>query len=158
MNMVSSMPYFGYGSNLDEDDWVRFCAKKGFDSSGMVEIGVAFLTGYEMKFHYFSSGRNGGAADVVRSDSNSEVPGALFMLNDEAWRAMDIKEGYPNYYERKQVTVRTLEGDIDAITYTVVADKIREDYQQPTSEYEALIRNGLLRRDLPTTALDKALQ
>ena len=80
------------------------------------------------------------------------------MLNDEAWGAMDIKEGHPNYYERKQVTVRTLEGDIDAITYTVVADKIREDYQQPTSEYEALIRNGLLRRDLPTTALEKALQ
>ena len=157
MDMTSSMPYFGYGSNLDEEDWIHFCAKRGFDSSGMVEIGIAFLVGYEMKFHYFSKGRNGGAADVVRSDSNSEVPGVLFNLNEEAWRAMDIKEGHPNYYQRKQVTVRTPEGDIDAITYTVVAEKIREDYQQPTSEYEALIRNGLLRRDLPTTALDQAL-
>ena len=155
--MTFSMPYFGYGSNLDEEDWIRFCVKRGFDSSGMVEIGVAFLVGYEMKFHYFSKSRNGGAADVVRSDSNSEVPGVLFNLNEEAWRAMDTKEGHPNYYQRKQVTVRTSEGDIDAITYVVVADKIREDYQQPTSEYEALIRNGLLRRGLPTTALDRAL-
>ncbi len=155
--MSSVKPYFGYGSNLDGDDWNRWCAERGFDPSGMIEIGVGFLKGYEMKFHYYSKSREGGAADVVCSDSELEVPGVLFMLNEKAWEAMDCKEGHPKFYERKNVIVCTSDGEIQAITYTVVAEKILDYFQQPTPEYEALIRNGLLRRNLPTSALDDAL-
>ena len=156
--MSESELYFGYGSNLDSDDWVSWCEDRGIDPSGMVEVGAAFLLGHEMKFHYYSNGRKGGAADVVDIGTESEVPGVLFTLNDEAWKAMDRKEGHPNYYERKLVTVRTTNGEINAITYTVVEGKIRPLYVPPTDEYVALIRSGLERRNLPTTALEKALQ
>ncbi|MBJ04020.1 MAG: hypothetical protein CMB65_04910 [Euryarchaeota archaeon] len=156
--MAESLPYFGYGSNLDADDWKEWCERKGYDHVEMVEIGNAYLIGYQMKFHYYSNNRKGGAADVVLADATAEVPGALFILNNEAWEAMDRKEGYPSYYKKKYVTVRTSDGETKAITYTVVEGKILDRYQKPTPEYEALIRNGLKRRNLPTSALDAALE
>ena len=156
--MDETLPYFGYGSNLDAEDWKNWCKKEGIQHAEMSEIGNAYPPGYKMKFHYYSNGRGGGAADVVLADANSEVPGALFTLNKEGWEAMNRKEGHPNYYEKKQVTVRTSDGEVDAITYTVVVEKIRDNYQQPTPEYENLVRSGLQHRNLPTTALDNALE
>ncbi len=162
--MGETKPYFGYGSNLDFDDWSKFCNKEGYDPRGMEEICAAYLPRHEMKFHYHSYGRGGGAADVVDVDTDSEVPGALFTLNEQAWEAMNLKEGFfpgkekQNCYEPKPVRVRTEDGFVEAITYIVVEDMKKSRYVAPTPEYVALIRTGLERRNLPTTALDDALE
>ena len=156
--MGETKPYFGYGSNLDAEDWANWCKKKGLSPAGMDEIGVAYLQGYEMKFHYYSSNREGGAADVVKGTVNSKVPGALFTLSENAWKVMDRKEGHPKYYERRDVIVQTADGGVEAITYTVVEERKQLQYVAPTPEYVALIRSGLERRNLSTTALDDALE
>ena len=31
--------YFGYGSNLDKDDWTAWCKERGKDPSGLKELG-----------------------------------------------------------------------------------------------------------------------
>ena len=111
-----------------------------------------------MKFHYYSSNREGGAADVVKVVVNSKVPGALFTLSENAWKVMDRKEGYPKFYERRDVIVQTADGKVEAITYTVVEERKQPQYVAPTPEYVALIRSGLERRNLSTTALDNALE
>ena len=150
--------YFGYGSNLDYNDWINWCKKKGHDPDGMDEVGIAYLHGYEMKFHYYSNGREGGAADVVKGGTDSITPGVLFNLNPNALKVMDKKEGHPDYYKRTQVTVRTSNGEeISALTYTVVQDKIRDYFVKPTDEYVSIIRNGLERRGLSTKMLEFAL-
>jgi gamma-glutamylcyclotransferase (GGCT)/AIG2-like uncharacterized protein YtfP len=72
--------------------------------------------------------------------------------------AMDQKEGHPNYYERKDVHVSLADGRIvEALTYTVVSEKIRDRYQPPTEEYANLISNGLQRLGLPTGFLEAAI-
>ena len=97
--------YFGYGSNLDHEDWSGWCEDRDLDPSGLVELGPAWLPDFDMKFHYYSNGREGGAADVVYAGPGHAVPGALFEMDEKAHKAMDRKEGHPNYYERRDVNV-----------------------------------------------------
>ncbi len=151
--------YFAYGSNLDFEDWSKWCAKKQADPSGMVEIEPAFLPDYELKFHYYSGNREGGAADVVPSSVGNLVPGVLFELNSKTLELMDDKEGVKyNCYERKWVEVIKFDGSIvKALTYVVCQEKIQNNYVEPTSKYVNLIRNGLIKRGLPIEYLDNSL-
>ena len=150
--------YFGYGSNLDHDDWSGWCEKKGYDPSRLVELGPAWLPDFEMRFHYHSSGRKGGAADVVEMGEGCAVPGALFEMDEKTLAAMDEKEGHPDYYERRDVNVILADGSIvKALTYTVVEKKILDYHEPPTEDYANLISNGLKRLGLPTHFLDAAV-
>lgn len=151
--------YFAYGSNLDFEDWSKWCAKKQADPSGMVEIEPVFLPDYRLKFHYYSGGRKGGAADIVEADSGNIVPGVLFELDDYTLNLMDRKEGVKSgSYQRKQVHVVTLEGRIiEALTYVVCQERIQNKFIEPTLDYVNLIRNGLSKRGLPIEFLESAL-
>ncbi len=152
--------YFAYGSNLDFEDWTKWCANKKADPSGMVELEPAFLPDYELKFHYYSGSREGGAADVVPSSVGNLVPGVLFELNSKTLELMDVKEGVKyNCYERKWVEVIKFDGAVvKALTYVVCQGKIQQKFVKPTSKYVNLIRNGLNKRGLPTEFLDKSLE
>ena len=151
--------YFAYGSNLDFEDWSNWCHGKNADPSGLVEVESAFLPSYRLKFHYYSSGRKGGAADIVEADLGNIVPGVLFELDDNTLKLMDRKEGVKSKsYRRKQVHVVTLDGRIiEALTYVVCDESIQNKFIQPTAEYAELIRNGLSRRGLPIEFLDAAI-
>ena len=148
--------YFAYGSNLDFEDWTKWCANKKADPSGMVELEPAFLPDYELKFHYYSGSREGGAADVVPSSVGNLVPGVLFELNSKTLELMDVKEGVKyNCYERKWVEVIKFDGSVvKALIYVVCQEKIENRFVEPTLEYTNLIRNGLIKRGLPTEFLD----
>jgi gamma-glutamylcyclotransferase (GGCT)/AIG2-like uncharacterized protein YtfP len=154
--------YFGYGSNLDGDDWARWCAENcpEIKPDGLCEVTAAYLPKYQMKFHYWSSIHQGGAADVVPSSNpNDSVPGVLFTMNDATLRAMDRKEGAPHVYKRVAVDVKSLKGSIvRAWTYVLTAAWRETNYTRPTEEYEGFIRNGLLSRGLPTSMLDRSLE
>ena len=102
--------YFAYGSNLDFEDWSNWCLGNNADPYGLVEVESAFLPDYRLKFHYYSGGRKGGAADIVEAESGNLVPGALFELDDYTLNLMDRKEGVKGgSYQRKQVHVVTLD-------------------------------------------------
>lgn len=151
--------YFGYGSNLDWEDWTKWCQKKGHNPSGLKEIGPAWLDGYYLCFDYYSRGREGGAANLrPLASGRIATPGALFEISPEALAALDQKEGHPlaKYYQREIVTVHTEDGkQHTALTYIHHAKE--DNFFAPTKEYESLIRNNLERLDLPTKFLDVAL-
>ena len=152
--------YFGYGSNLDWDDWKSWCEKKNLRFDGLVELSPCWLPNYSLKFHYFSQGREGGAADVVETGRGHAVPGVLFRMDDVTLKVMDRKEGTKvEAYERRNVTVTLPNGTfVDALTYCVT-DKSREGrFIQPTSTYTNLIQQGLKRRKLPIGELKNAIE
>ena len=156
--MISETLYFGYGSNLDRADWVRWCTKKGYDGPDLVPVEAAWLPGYSLRFHYRSTGRGGGAADVVPDETGTAVPGMLFSLSEEAWDLVDQKEGHPRYYERCPVRVVTASGAVvEAITYVVVANKKQPHLVPPTAAYEAIVRQGLVEYNLPIEHLKSAI-
>lgn len=152
--------YYGYGSNLDYEDWTKWCNNRGEDPSGLKEIGPAWLDGYQLIFDYYSSSRKCGAANLIKDSSGKSAnPGALFEIDDYTLDLLDRKEGTKilGCYQRETVTVYTPDGQLhEAITYIHHAKK--DTFFEPSNEYESLIRNGLNRLDLPTGRLDLALK
>jgi len=157
--MSQNRLYFGYGSNLDWNDWAQYCEKKNAHPDGLKEREPAWLVGHHLKFHYHSKGRNGGAADVVPINEYHATPGALFDVDEEAWSTLVAKEGAPWYYEEKNVLVIGSDGQLhEAVTFVVCDDKKKPDFQRPTDVYHGLIHDGLRERGLPTKGLEMAMQ
>ena len=157
--MTQNRRYFGYGSNLDWDDWGAFCRKHNANPDGLMERASAWLVEHHLKFHYYSSGRKGGAADVVPINTYHATPGVLFDVDEEAWTTLVRKEGAPNYYEEKEVLVIGSDGRLQkATTFVVCKHRQKADFVQPTDEYRQLIDDGLEHRGLPTFGLDQALK
>ena len=152
--------YFGYGSNLDWDDWKSWCEKKNLRYDGLVEISPCWLPNYSLKFHYFSDGRKGGAADVVEIGRGHAVPGVLFRMNDVTREVMDRKEGTAvEAYERREVKVVLPNGTfVQAMTYCVTEKCREERFIQPTNTYTNLIKQGLEKRKLPIEELKNAIE
>ena len=140
--------YFGYGSNLDAEDWAAWCRKRGADPTSMVELGPAWLLDHSLRFHYRSTGRGGGAADVVRDSRGTAVPGALFSLSEEGWEWMNRKEGHPKVYRQTPVRAITVEGEVvEAITYVVQPKHQRGELVVPTAAYAELIERAFKREN-----------
>ena len=152
--------YFGYGSNLDWGDWKSWCEKKNLRYDGLVEISPCWLPNYSLKFHYFSDGRKGGAADVVETGRGHAVPGVLFRMNDVTLEVMDRKEGTEvEAYERRNIKVILPNGTfVDAMTYCVTQKSREERFIQPTNTYSNLIKQGLEKRKLPIGELKNAIE
>lgn len=154
------MLYFGYGSNLDRDDWEKWCSRKGLQPSGLKEIGPAWVDGFVLDFNYYSRSRGAGAANLTWIASGmAATPGALFEIDEYTRDALDIKEGHPNpnHYCRVEITVYTSDGQ-SHLAYTYIHKSSNSEYHESTDEYEEFIRNGLTRLDLPTNWLDYALR
>lgn len=157
--MSNKQLYFGYGSNMDRKDWVRWCSDHGAEPSGLIELGTAWLPDYTLQFHYFSTSRKAGAADVVPAGRGSVVPGLLFEVDEKTLTAIDEKEGLPYAYERRNVTVVDGSGRLrQAITYTVQKHRCSEDYEQPDASYVELIQRNLSRNKLPIEHLNYAIE
>lgn len=148
------MLYFGYGSNLDVQNWAAWCETKGYDPASIEPLGPAWLPDYEPVFHYQSRLRKGGALDV-RPRPGTATPGALFRVHD--WQGLDAKEGVGGaYYRRLEVTALTDDGRAHAaVTYTVCDDRIR-DFVPPGPEYHEVVTRGLGRFGHPTAQFEDA--
>ena len=156
--MTQNRLYFGYGSNLDWDDWNKFCERMGANPDGLKEREPAWLLGHHLKFHYYSNGRGGGAADVIPIDEHHATPGALFEVDEQVWETLLVKEGAPRFYEQKEVSVVGQDGTLySAITFVVCEPRQKSHFVCPTDEYQGLIRQGLTDRNLPTFGLDQAM-
>ena len=149
--------YFAYGSNLDLDDWKQWCVKNNHLASGLVEHCRAFLPGYVTNYSHYSTGRNGGAANLREADFGlNGVYGSLFIVDHESIEILDDKEGYPKHYGRKMVKVIAETGEIiEALTYISVKYS-GDEFYNPTDKYHELVVNGLSRRGMPTTDIAKA--
>jgi len=117
--------YFAYGANLNLDGMEFRCP-------GYKKVEAALLHNYKLVFR--------GVADVVPSEGNT-VMGAVYLLTEEHFQALDRFEGYPNLYIRKVVEVETLSGrKIKAIIYLM---RQKRKPQPPSGYYLDTIITGL---------------
>ena len=158
MNAINKMSdegllYFGYGSNLDEQDWARFCQARGFDGTCLEPVGPAVLPDQELVFDYFSPSRGGGALNL-QSRVGQVVEGYLFRLSKAGWRALDRKEGVPSYYERMRAAALLPDGrEVPVVTYRACAERVTT-FQKPSAEYLQICRRGRERFGLGTAMLE----
>lgn len=151
--MDSESLYFGYGSNLDEQDWAAFCRRRGFDPACLTPVGPAWLPDHELVFDYYSPSRGGGALNI-RPRVGQVVEGYLFRVTGEGWRALDRKEGAPGYYERFPTVALLPDGrDLAVQTYRACAERV-VGFRRPTQAYLEVCRRGRERFGLETRMLD----
>jgi gamma-glutamylcyclotransferase (GGCT)/AIG2-like uncharacterized protein YtfP len=130
--------YFGYGSNLDAEDWAGFCARRGFAGARLDPLGTALLLDHELAFDRFSPTRRGGVLNL-RARPGQAAEGVLFRANDTALAALDAKEGAPFAYQRTLHHVVRPDGTVaEAMTYVAT----NRAFCAPHSDYAAIVRRG----------------
>jgi gamma-glutamylcyclotransferase (GGCT)/AIG2-like uncharacterized protein YtfP len=80
----------------------------------------------------------------------------VFEVQARGWAALDAKEGAPNCYQRRSLTALTPDGQSIPVTTYVVRPERCCGYVAPAPEYLSVVREGMLARDLPDTALAAA--
>lgn len=149
--------YFAYGSNLDAQDWERWCHARGVDPACIKAVAPAFLPDFQLVFDVSSPSRGCGVLDIVPCTGHC-VDGFLFEISEQGLAALDRKEGAPNFYRRHDCSAILGDGSaVAAFTY-VVCNHRREDFVPPDEVYAGVCRRGRQMLDLDTMALERAAQ
>jgi gamma-glutamylcyclotransferase (GGCT)/AIG2-like uncharacterized protein YtfP len=114
--------YFAYGMNTNQEEMAYRCPTA-------VPMGKAVLHGYRFEFKNF--------ATIVPSPGES-VEGVLWTITDSDEVALDILEGYPEFYDKKYVTVHQ---GIDYIAMTYIMSP-REQSYPPSDGYYRMVSQG----------------
>ena len=114
--------YFAYGMNTNKDEMAYRCP-------GAVALGQAILPGYRFEFKSFAT---------IVPDTDSQVEGVLWTITDVDETALDILEGYPEFYDKRHVTVQQ---GIDYIAMTYIMNP-REHGFGPSYNYYSMVSQG----------------
>lgn len=152
---MTSLPYFGYGSNLDLDDLKRWCSQHAQPFPVVGTSGIrAVLPDYTLIFNMYYSGRNGGVLNIEKCPGQA-APGVLFETMPEGLSSLDKKENVPVHYNRKIVTVFTESGEaVKAVTYKIVPEMTENHFVKPSDEYAGIVLKGSKAFGLDTRMLN----
>ena len=109
--------YLAYGSTLNLDQMQYRCPKA-------TPIGTAVINGYELLF----KGSKTGSYLTIEKNENEYVPVGVWEVNEMDERRLDIYEGYPNFYYKKDIEVLLKDWDgnrrkINAFVYIMHEDR-----------------------------------
>ena len=114
--------YFAYGMNTNRDEMAFRCPTA-------VPMGKAILPGYRFEFKSFAT---------IVPDADSSVEGVLWTITESDELALDILEGYPEFYDKKHVKVSQ---GIDYIAMTYIMNP-REHGFGPSDGYYGMVSEG----------------
>jgi len=112
--------YFAYGSNMDEDRMkkrdVEFFAKLR-----------GILRGWELAFNKVNDSKDGaGFTNIMKKDSGI-VEGIIYKTNEESIKKLDGREGYPDHYGKKEMSVELQNGEfLNCVVYIANPAKVRK--------------------------------
>jgi gamma-glutamylcyclotransferase (GGCT)/AIG2-like uncharacterized protein YtfP len=122
--------YFAYGSCMSERDFRRTVPH-------FEVMGRAVLDDYRLAFTRYSSGRQGGVADIVPSPGD-RVEGVLYKISSRYVKDLDWREGVPaGVYRREYIDVQHNGQLVSALTYVVVEKQL--DEIAPSESYASII-------------------
>ena len=133
--------YFAYGSNL-------CLTRLQTRVPGACFLGLASLCEHEVRWHKRSIDGSGKLSIVRSAAANAAVLGALFTIPEEEKSDLDQAEGLGDGYEYARITVRSVDGLVDAWTYVASASHINESLQ-PYSWYRDLVVSGATSLGVP---------
>ena len=140
MKHQSLIYYFAYGYNT----WSEGMSGRGHHSP---PVGKAVLHDFKLEFAKH--------ADITEAEGES-MEGVLWLITPEVLEMLDLFEGYPTYYIRREVNVQVGDDMVEAIVYQM-RDRCRE-LLPPTEGYENVLRMGYEEHGLDTLAIDKAIE
>lgn len=137
--------YGAYGSNMNLEQMANRCPKAKV-------IGTGILKDYKLTFR----GRYKGVANIEPC-KGKEVPIVLWEITDECERALDVYEGFPNLYVKKEVKV-IVDGKPVKIMVYIMAKEYTDMVAVPTEYYFNVIVTGYSDNDLDLKPLQIAYE
>lgn len=139
--MKNTYTYLAYGSNLNENDWKRFCERNGFPTDLLCYKGPVRLPDYQLTSDHYSTSRGGGALNV-KPASGHYVDAVAFTTDDKGVEALRLKEGHPfAYVETKVIALEEDGSELEAVTY-IVPEEASSNFVAPTREYYEICKEG----------------
>ena len=137
------MYYCAYGSNMNLEQMEHRCPKSKVVCNGV-------LIGWKLVFNIH--------ANIIHTgDEKDSVPVVLWNIHDDDWKALDGYEGFPIYYDKKNVDITLNDGEIvEAIVYVMTDDY--KDISLPYKHYFNVILTGYKENKINTDALYEALE
>jgi gamma-glutamylcyclotransferase len=139
------MKYFAYGSNMS---FLRLRARV----PSAERIDVCTLASHQLRFH--KAGKDGSSKCDAYLTGNSDdvIVGALFNINADEKKYLDIAEGLGHGYNIKSVTVKDSRGNpIDAFTYYAIST---DPSLKPYSWYLHHVVVGAIETKVPSIYLE----
>ena len=136
--------YAAYGSNMNLEQMLHRCP-------GAKVIGVGEVANYKLSFR----GRGTGVANIERSKEGT-VPIVLWEITLMCEKTLDIYEGYPRLYVKRDIEVVTENEVITAMAY-VMCKKYERLPAKPGLYYLDIIRQGYVDNRIPLATLDEAV-
>ncbi|WP_367662917.1 gamma-glutamylcyclotransferase family protein [Clostridium sp.] len=135
--------YGAYGSNMNLEQMRHRCPKAKI-------IGIGTLEGYKLTFR----GRYKGVANIEPCKSK-EVPIVLWEITEDCETALDLYEGYPNLYIKKEVQVK-VKGKSKTVMVYIMAKQYTHMVAAPTEYYFNVISRGYSDNDIELKPLQIA--
>lgn len=121
--------YVAYGSNMNLEQMSHRCPKAKV-------VGIGILKDYKLTFR----GRYKGVANIEPCKDKA-VPIVLWEITEECERALDLYEGYPNFYIKKDIEVTVGDESKTAMVY-VMTKEYTNLVAAPTEYYFNVIARG----------------
>ena len=109
------------------------------------------LEGYRLTFAAAGSG-----LATIFPEEGSHVDGVLWSLTGDCEKSLDLYEGYPDFYDKQEITVKNKGGrEIKAIVYIMTKDYM-QNFNPPGRSYLTGILKGCRQNHIPTEPILKA--
>lgn len=145
--MEKEILYIAYGSNLNLLQMKHRCPTARV-------IGASEIKDYELVFR----GSRHSAVATIEPCEGSTVPVLLWSIQPEDERALDIYEGYPNFYGKAGVNITVGNHKATAMVYIMTPG---HKFGEPSEHYLKAIEDGYLDAgfdiDLLHDAVDKTI-
>ena len=136
--------YIAYGSNLNLAQMAVRCPSASIYAKGVLNNWELVYRGSKANSH----------ATIIRKQG-STVPVLVWDIQPKDERRLDIYEGYPNYYFKKNIMV-TIEGKKKkAMVYIMNNNQLPG---KPSEQYIETILQGYLDNDMDIHILNKSLE
>ena len=136
--------YVAYGSNLNKGQMKYRCPTAKY-------VGSGGLQGYELQF----KGRERSAFATIGRKDGASVPVGLWEIQARDERALDMYEGFPSHYFKRDVQVQRDGQEVGTMVYIM---NPRMNFNLPSPSYYATVHQGYRDCGLDTAALEQALQ
>lgn len=144
MRKLAKKLYVAYGSNLNKGQMKYRCPTAKY-------VGTGELQGYELQF----KGRERSAFATIGRKDGASVPVGLWEIQTRDERALDMYEGFPSHYFKRDVQVQMDGQEVSAMVYIM---NPRMNFNLPSPNYYATVHQGYKDCGLDTAVLELALQ
>lgn len=135
--------YFAYGSNMNIEQMRRRCPESHL-------IGVGLLKGYSLTF----KGSSISAVATIEPNEDFEVPVVMWSISEIDEKKLDMYEGFPRLYVKRQIKVHAGTKTVSGFAYIMTDGK---SIGLPSTGYFDIILEGYEENGIDTKPLFDAL-